>query len=116
MGVCVKGCLCVCWCVVGDAPMRRSGTFFCVTTATLSLPRTATDVRPSLYAALKAYSICAGERPASFRQPRLVRVGSGGPSQQAPRERAPATAEGRGWLYKVGSISLDVRVYTYVRV
>lgn len=37
--------------------MRRSGTFFWVTTQTLSFPRTATEVSPSLKAALKAYSI-----------------------------------------------------------
>jgi len=38
--------------------INRSGTFFCVTIATLSFPRHATDVRPEAdAAALKAYSI-----------------------------------------------------------
>lgn len=34
----------------------RTGTFFCVTTATLSTPRTPTDVNPADRIALKAYS------------------------------------------------------------
>ena len=40
----------------------RTGTFFCVTIATLSAPLTPTEVKPALRIALKAYSACEDTR------------------------------------------------------
>jgi len=36
--------------------LLHTGTFFCVTTTAESMPRTATDVIPAWFIALKAYS------------------------------------------------------------
>ena len=46
----------LCMCVTLLASSSLSGTFFWVTTHTQSAPRTASDVRATLFTALKAYS------------------------------------------------------------
>lgn len=43
-------------CVTHVGSTSLSGTFFCVTTTTESAPRTAMDVSPAAFTALKAYS------------------------------------------------------------
>jgi hypothetical protein len=69
----------LCMCVTLVASSSLSGTFFCVTTHTASAPRTASDVRATLFTALNAYSTCEGASHAAAREMRARgRVGARG--------------------------------------
>jgi hypothetical protein len=84
----------LCMCVTLLASSSLSGTFFCVTTHTLSAPRTASDVRATDFTALNAYSTCGTSSAA--REARRGWRCCGSCLEQSPFGREDGDVPGRG--------------------
>ena len=84
----------------------RTGIFFCVTTHTLSLPRTPMDVIPTDLIALNAYSVKAreGERGRQRRGGSCTRAGRSDPTEG--RARRPGYGDAPTWYRRPSGLKM----------
>ena len=84
----------------------RTGIFFCVTTHTLSLPRTPMDVIPTDFIALNAYSVTHGEGETGRQRVGGLCTRAGRPDPTEARARQPGRGDAPTWYSRPSGLKM----------